>query len=149
MAGRAPHGTYEQERRHFLTTLHAQIDILRDNRPGNRQHAIHSLELLLHRVRGLRMAGQAHFAHDNPEWTRKCNNLHGQIVAFRDYLMQDPKNTRRVANAIESMLVFADFFINDNMKFRILCEESQGMRTRDEDPRRGDRSGAPSPEPRR
>jgi hypothetical protein len=95
------------------------------------------------------MAGQAQFKHDNPNWTSKCNKLYSQIASFRDTLTQNPKSTRQVANDIESMMIFLDFCIPDDIRFRVLVKEFQGMRTRYEDPRRGDRSGAPSPEPRR
>ncbi|KAJ5135592.1 uncharacterized protein N7515_004870 [Penicillium bovifimosum] len=148
MPQRAAHGTYEQERSHFMTTLYAQIDILKDNYPGNRQHVIHSLGLLLHRVRGLRMAGQALFKHDNPNWTSKCNMLYERVATFRDTLIQNPKSTRQVANDIESMMIFLDFCIPEDMQFRVLVDKFNRFSTREE-PRGGDRSGAPSPEPRR
>ncbi|CAI7635577.1 unnamed protein product [Penicillium glandicola] len=136
MAQRAFHGTYEEERRYFMTTLHAQIHILKANHKGTRKMVINSLGLLLLRVEGLRMSGQAHFKRDNTSWTSKCNQLHGRVQYFRDTLAQDRNSTGRVANDIESMMLFLDFCVPENVHYRI-------------QPDRGDRSGAPSPEPRR
>ena len=136
MSGRSFHGTYEEERRHFMTTLHAQIDILKDNYKGSRQMVIKSLNLLLLRVEGLRMSGQAHFDHDNSSWTVKCNKLYERVQSFRDTLVKDWNSTHKVANEIESMMIFLDFCVPADIQYRIM-------------PDRGDRSGAPSPEPMR
>ncbi|KAJ5494163.1 hypothetical protein N7463_010250 [Penicillium fimorum] len=136
MAGRAPHGTYEQERCHFMTTLHAQIHILKDrDYEGNVTMVINSLDVLLRRVARLRMAGQAHFKFDNSSWTAKCNKLHERLEYFIDTLDRDNSNAHRVARDIESMLLFVDFCIPRDAQYTI-------------GPDRGDRSGAPSPEPR-
>ncbi|EKV05984.1 Peptidase C45, acyl-coenzyme A:6-aminopenicillanic acid acyl-transferase [Penicillium digitatum] len=135
MSTRACHGTYEEERRYFMTTLHAQIDILQDNYRGGRQMVINSLSLLLLRVEGLRMSGQAHFTHDNPSWTDKCNKLQERMQCFRDTLVKDRSSTYRVAADIQNMMLFLNFCVAADIQYRIL-------------PDRGDRSGAPSPEPR-
>ncbi|KAJ9487512.1 hypothetical protein VN97_g5793 [Penicillium thymicola] len=135
MHERLSHGTYVEERRYFLTTLHAQIDILRDNHQGTRRMIINSLSLLLLRVDGLRMAGQACYNYDNPNWTAKCNKLYERVQSFRDTLSTDPTSIHRVATDIESMLIFLDFCVPADIEYRI-------------SPDRGDRSGAPSPEPR-
>ncbi|KAJ5793660.1 hypothetical protein N7457_000259 [Penicillium paradoxum] len=137
MARRSSHGTYTEERTYFLTTLHAQIDILKDNYKGNREQVIKSLGLLLRRIDSLRMAAQAHFVSENPSWTDKCNHLHQKVGGFRDTLVKDPKSTRRIATDIESMMIFLEFCIPWDLQYHIGCED-----------RRGDRSGAPSPEPR-
>ncbi|KAJ6143327.1 hypothetical protein N7471_002780 [Penicillium samsonianum] len=136
MPGRASHGTYEEERRYFMTTLHAQIDILKDNYKGSRKMVINSLSLLVLRVEGLRMSGQARSSYDNPSWTAKCNKVYERIQYFRDTLAKDRNSTYRVANDIESMMIFLDFCVPADIQYRI-------------SPDRGDRSGAPSPEPRR
>ncbi|OQE41350.1 hypothetical protein PENCOP_c005G03313 [Penicillium coprophilum] len=136
MAGRAPHGTYEQERSHFMTTLHAQIHILKDKDfEGNVKMVINSLDVLLRRVASLRMAGQAHFNFDNSSWTARCNKLHERLEYFIDTLDRDHSSAGRVAREIESMLLLVDFCIPRDTQYKIR-------------PDRGDRSGAPSPEPR-
>ncbi|KAJ5481780.1 hypothetical protein N7475_000592 [Penicillium sp. IBT 31633x] len=139
MPGRSSHGTYEQERNYFLTTLHAQSHILKDNFPGNRQQVIKSLGLLLLRVDGLRMSGQTHDKRDNHRWAEKCNKLYAQVTTFQNTLIEEPSSTRRVANDIEAMMIFVNFCIPKDLQYRV----------QDEDPKRGDRSGAPSPEPSR
>ncbi|KAJ5950861.1 uncharacterized protein N7479_009274 [Penicillium vulpinum] len=101
MSSRAFHGTYEEERRHFLTTLHAQIHILRDNHNDGVEMAIDSLNLLLRRVNGLRIAGQAHFKHDNTSWTSRCNKIYHRVEYFIDALRSDRSSSCRVANDIE------------------------------------------------
>ncbi|KAK4862147.1 hypothetical protein LT330_003285 [Penicillium expansum] len=136
MSTRACHGTYEEERRYFMTTLHAQIDILQDNYRGGRKMVINSLTLLLLRIEGLRMSGQARYAYDNPNWTDKCNQLHERMEVFRDTLFRDPSSTYRVAADIQNMMLFLDFCVPADIEYRIT-------------PGRGNRSGAPSPEPRR
>lgn len=136
MSARVFHGTYEEERRHFMTTLHAQIDILQDNHKGSRKMVVNSLALLLLRVEGLRMAGQARYNHDNPSWTAKCKKLCERVRYFRDTLAMDPTSIHRVATEIDSMMIFLDFCVPADIEHRI-------------SPDRGDRSGAPSPEPRR
>lgn len=146
MSGRPRHGTYEQERSYVMTTLHAQIDILKDNYTGNRQMSINSLGNLLNRMTALRMAGQIKNSDDNPRWTEKCNELNVNIVNWREQLIQNPKCTRAVANDIETLMIFLDFCLPTDMdnrkdlQYRIGYTDSDG-------PRRGDRSGAPSPEP--
>ncbi|KAJ5182141.1 hypothetical protein N7449_012288 [Penicillium cf. viridicatum] len=136
MPVRVFHGTYEEERRHFMTTLHAQIDILQDNHKGSRKMVVNSLALLLLRVEGLRMAGQARYNYDNPSWTAKCKKLCERVRYFRDTLAMDPTSIHRVATEIDSMMIFLDFCVPADIEYRI-------------SPDRGDRSGAPSPEPRR
>ncbi|KGO72949.1 hypothetical protein PITC_061770 [Penicillium italicum] len=136
MSTRAFFGTYEEERRYFMTTLHAQIDILQDNHKGNRKMAVNSLKILLQRVEGLRLSGQSRYPHDSPYWTDRCNMLYDRIKIFRDTLISDKSSTSRVAADIENMMLFLDFCVPADVEYRIM-------------PGRGDRSGAPSPEPRR
>lgn len=139
MSGRAPHGTYDEERSHVLITLHAQIHILKDNYPGNRRMTINSLGLLLNRVKGLRMAGQLHHRRNNAAWTDKCNTLYSKLVHWRNELIQDPNCTHLVANNIEATMILLDFVVSVEIQYRIsLCDVNE--------PRRDDRSGAPSPE---
>lgn len=137
MSRRPNHGTYEEERTYFLTTLHAQIDILKDNYQGNREQTIKSLGLLLHRIQGLRMAGQAYYKGDSYLWTDKCNNIYKKIVWFRNILLGDPCSTRRVARDIESLMLFLSFCIPEDIRFHVGSAN---------DRRRGERSAAPSPE---
>lgn len=118
-----------------MTTLHAQIDILQDNHKGSGKMVINSLSLLLLRIEGLRIAGQARYTYDNPNWTAKCNKLYERVQYFKDALVKDPTSNYRVAADIESMMIFLDFCVPADIEYRI-------------SPDRGDRSGAPSPEPR-
>jgi hypothetical protein len=139
-----------------MTTLHAQIDILKDKHPGNRQMSIKSLDNLLNRITALRMAGQIEHAEDNSRWTDKCNELYANIVNWRDELAEDPDCTWAVANDIETMMILSDLCLPTDMhnrmdfQFRITYDSDwdsvQALLDEDE-PRRGDRSGAPSPEP--
>ena len=145
MSGRPRHGTYDQERGYFMTTLHAQIDILKDNYAGNRQMSINSLGNLLKRMTALRMAGQTKNLRDNHIWTEKCNKLNLKIINWREDLIKDPKCTRTVANDIETTMIFLDFCLPTDMYNRTDLQYWIGSRDSD-DSRRGDRSGAPSPE---
>lgn len=141
MSGRPAHATYDEERRWFETTLHAQVHILKDNHPPGREMAINSLGNLLGRVRGLRVSGQAFYRRDVARWTDKCNTLHEDVAHWRHELIHDPYSTNRVADDIEATMVDFGFAVSDSSLYPL---DPQDL---DDDPRRGDRSGAPSPEP--
>ncbi|KAJ5861699.1 uncharacterized protein N7529_009009 [Penicillium soppii] len=146
MSGRPRHGTYEQERSYVMTTLHAQIDILKDNYPGSRQMSINSLGNLTNRMNGLRMTGQVKNNYE-PSWTEKCNHLSSKISNWREQLILESTCPIKVANDIETTMMFLNFCFPADMHNRNGLKWIFGSRSSDE-PRRGDRSGAPSPEPR-
>ena len=140
MSRRIPHGTYAEESSFFITTLNSLIHILEQNDKAGREIAINSLSNLLSRLQRLRLAGQINFNHAVPTWTKQCNKLHDRILRWHEELSEVPSSAPRVAAEIGMFQMFAHNPDPEHIDQYISMWES-------EDPRRGDRSGAPSPEP--
>jgi hypothetical protein len=104
--------------------------MLRDAADGGVMMVINSLKYLVPRIAGLRLAGQASFKGDRSRWTAKCKELTGRLTCFIDTLEEDHSNAPRVANDIESMMLFLEFCFPKDLKGKA----------------RSERSAAPSPE---